>query len=98
MEPTAVMAILGSLAAHILRRDGDEAAVEAREQGLTTLGPEMIDDRDYRPHTPSLRAGGLDFCQVSSASVVRFLRQPCQVTSSRSRPSLVSRIQLQGNC
>lgn len=97
MEPTAVMAILGSLAAHILRRDGDEAAVEAREQGIKTLGPEMIDDRDYRPHTQAYGQEGLDFCQVSSVNVVRIFREPCQVTSSRSRPSLVSRIQLQGS-
>ena len=92
MEPTAVMAILGSLAAHILCRDEDEAPVEAREQGIKILGPEMIDDRDYRPHTQAYGQEGLDFCQVSSVSVVRFLREPCQVTSSRSRPSLVSRI------
>lgn len=54
----------------------------------------MIDGRDFRPLTP--RRERLDCCQVSPASIVRFLRGPSQVLSSRSRPSLVSRIQLQG--
>ena len=54
MEPTALTAILGSLAAHILRCNGDEAAVEARGQGIGTVGPD-----DRRPGLSPARPGSL---------------------------------------
>lgn len=69
------------------REDRGKMAVgpDDRRLGLPPASPPA------QAHRRTPRQEGLDCCQVSSARVACFLREPCQLMSSRSRPSLVSR-------